>query len=381
MVGRSQDDGRIRKIGPFSATLIADDDDERRGRVGGAINEDTVQRRISIDRHDHSHVRQVSKRELNVGWVKWPRPRPQHGRMPDSPCGQVDQELVAARAVGDDADDLDGSIGRRRAPGDGSRQARTAGCKRDWSTDDDHPPSVPESAATSDGAKTHRNAPSGCPLLFLVQGLNRYGQVVIIRGRRELRRRDGPRAPNPRSRRGHMGERGQGITEFALVVPVLLLLVIAIADFGRLYTSMVAVELAAREAADYGSFKASYWTAANAATTAAEAERRACTAAAGSHLEGYAEPAGTVNHETCTNPSVVCTIEPSDGSAAQDCATYDGTTGNCADSATEPPCVVHVKLTYTFGTILSFPPLPTSVTFTRDSMFRVSDLPIPTAGP
>ena len=183
------------------------------------------------------------------------------------------------------------------------------------------------------------------------------------------------------SRPARRNQRGQGVTEFALVLPILLLLVIAIADFGRLYTSMVAVESAAREGADYGSFKASYWTSANAATTAQEVERRACTSAAGSHLEGYDEPSGTVAHATCTNPAVACAIEPSDGSPAQPCATYDGTTGSCADSTTEPPCTVHVSLSYTFKAFLSFPPLPSTVTFTRESLFRVSDLPIPTAGP
>lgn len=174
---------------------------------------------------------------------------------------------------------------------------------------------------------------------------------------------------------------GQGLAEFALVLPILLLLVLAIADFGRLYTSMVATESAAREAADYGSFKSSYWTAANAPTTTAEMERRSCTAAAGSHLEGYAEPAGTVNHSTCSNPGFACRIEPADGSSASDCSTYDGTTGGCAASTTNPPCTVHVTLTYTFATFLKVPPLPTSLTFSRESLFRMSDLPVPTAAP
>ncbi|MBI2776316.1 MAG: pilus assembly protein [Chloroflexi bacterium] len=179
---------------------------------------------------------------------------------------------------------------------------------------------------------------------------------------------------------GPGGSAGQSTTEFALVIPILFLMVVAISDFGRLYTSMVAVESAAREAADYGSFKATYWTAANAATTAGEMERRACTAAAGSHLEDYSEPPGTVNHATCSNPVITCAVEPSDGSPAQDCATYDGATGLCAESTTEPPCTIHVTLTYTFQTFLRIPPLPPSVTFDRESIFRISDLPVP-AGP
>lgn len=177
-------------------------------------------------------------------------------------------------------------------------------------------------------------------------------------------------------------ERGQSIVEFALVVPLLLLLVVAIADFGRLYSAMVSVEAAVREAADYGAFKSSYWLVDNSVTpatnnppiTTAEMERRACTAASGSHLQDYTEPGGTVNHATCSNPTFACTLELPDGST-QTCGTYPG--GVCGVAATDPPCIVHASLTYTFRTFLSLPPLPSTVTFTRDSRFAVSDFSTP----
>ena len=73
--------------------------------------------------------------------------------------------------------------------------------------------------------------------------------------------------------------RGQSVVEFALVVPLLLLVLIAIADFGRFYTSAVAVESAAREDADFGAFDASNWTPANASTTTGLMQQRACVAA------------------------------------------------------------------------------------------------------
>lgn len=171
---------------------------------------------------------------------------------------------------------------------------------------------------------------------------------------------------------------GQSMVEFALVVPVLLLVVVAIADFGRLYNSMVAVESAAREAADYGSFKSSYWDASlsNPPVTAAEMERRACTALAGSHLQGYVEPEGTVNHATCTNPVMQCLIVPSDGSPAEGCATYSGSL--CSKATTEPPCTVRVRLSYVFRPFFEvslFGWTPPTITFTRESLFRISDLP------
>jgi hypothetical protein len=159
---------------------------------------------------------------------------------------------------------------------------------------------------------------------------------------------------------------GQSVVEFALIIPLLLLFVVAIADLGRLYVSAVAVEAAAREAADYGAFKAEYWTLVNQPTTTAEMERRACSAAAGSHLEGYAEPPGTVDHAHCTNPTFSYTLEPDP-------------TLDCFDPTLEPPCIVHVRLEYDFRMIGAFPPLPETLHIGRDSRFAVSNLVVPPA--
>lgn len=160
----------------------------------------------------------------------------------------------------------------------------------------------------------------------------------------------------------------------------MLLLAVGVADFGRLFTSAVAVEAAAREAADYGAFQSSYWKVDpavpvnNPPITAAEMERRACTAAAGSHLEGYTEPGGTVKHATCTNPRFECWIQPHGGSEVA-CGTYTG--GVCSDPTTDPSCMVHVRLTYIFRPFLAIGPIPASVTLVRDSRFAITDLVAP----
>ena len=169
---------------------------------------------------------------------------------------------------------------------------------------------------------------------------------------------------------------GQSIVEFALIAPVMLIFLVAIADFGRLYAAMVSIEAAGREAADFAAFDANHWNgASNVATTLGEMTERACTAAAGSHLQDYAEPAGTLSHANCTNPTMACELEiPGGGSV--DCATYDGTAG-CGDPDTEPPCVVHVRLDYTFHTFLGLPPLPATVAFSRDSRFLITSLTTP----
>jgi len=153
----------------------------------------------------------------------------------------------------------------------------------------------------------------------------------------------------------------------------MLLLCLAIADFGRLYTSAVAVEAAGREAADFGAFDASYWTDTNVPTTVAEMQRRACTAAAGSHLEGYTTT-DPVNNATCTNPVFSCFLERNGASA--DCASSHGMTDgvNCFDPATEPPCTVHVQMTYEFNTLLAVGPMTGTFEIGRDSRFRISNL-------
>jgi hypothetical protein len=159
----------------------------------------------------------------------------------------------------------------------------------------------------------------------------------------------------------------------------MLLLVLAIADFGRLYTSAVAVEAAGREAADYGSFDASYWsntpngTSTNLVVTVNEMPRRACTAAANSHLEGY-QTSDPVNNTTCTNPTFTCTLERNGATA--DCLGSNGFTNgvDCSNPATDPHCTVHVQMNYQFQTLVSFPPLPASISIARNSYFQISNL-------
>lgn len=170
-------------------------------------------------------------------------------------------------------------------------------------------------------------------------------------------------------------ESGQSIVEFTLIFPIILLLLVSIADFGRFYTSAVAIEAATREAADYGAFQINRWTAANVPTTVAQMQRRACIAAAGSHLQDYRST--DVTNATCTNPVFICQLERS--GVAVDCTASNGSVAgtDCALSATEPPCTVHVRLEFDFRTILQLPPLPTTVRIVRDSRFRISDLAPP----
>jgi len=178
--------------------------------------------------------------------------------------------------------------------------------------------------------------------------------------------------------------RGQSLVEFILILPLMLVIFVAIVDLARVYATILSVESAAREAADWGSFQSSNWVGdetdpdSNRAKTVAGMIQRACTAA--SNTPDYDEPGGTVDHATCTNPSFEYVLIDENGADV----TSDPT---CADEDTEPPCRVKVTLTHTFTLIvpLNFTVrdftigFPTELTVVRDSVFAMSDLEIPGA--
>jgi Flp pilus assembly protein TadG len=167
------------------------------------------------------------------------------------------------------------------------------------------------------------------------------------------------------------GERGQGIVEFALVIPLMVLILLAIADFGRIYTTMMSVESAAREAADFGTtLGAPRWSDPVRAETVAEMEKRACVAA--SNLPDYAgdDPGGAV--VTCTNPSFSYCLITTPGGA---CGPYDPT-ATCDDPLRAPqPCQVQVTLSYDFHLITPLSVgFPSTINFQRDSTFAMTDI-------
>lgn len=158
---------------------------------------------------------------------------------------------------------------------------------------------------------------------------------------------------------------GQALAEFALLVPLMLLLVVALVDFGRLFTSVIGVESAAREAADFGAMQGTTkWDLTKPiqmTENMQEMQTRACTAA--STLSDYVgDPPGTANM-TCSNPSFAYVIERVPPS------------GNCSTQAKfDDPCIVHVTMSYDFHMFLNFPPLPPILNLIRDSRFAISDL-------
>jgi hypothetical protein len=168
-------------------------------------------------------------------------------------------------------------------------------------------------------------------------------------------------------------ERGQSVVEFALVLPILVFLMVGIIDLARVYTTMLSVESAAREAADYGSFGSQKWASTAVVGTKADMWNRACVAA--SDLPDYVGP-----DTACTNPGFDYDLSQDSGATW---LKYEGLTGIPCDIETrEPPCWVRVTLTYQFHLLvpLNFEAfgvhygIPDTLMFTRTSIFPMTDL-------
>jgi hypothetical protein len=187
------------------------------------------------------------------------------------------------------------------------------------------------------------------------------------------------RRPVPRLARPRTSTRGQSVVEFALVLPIMVLVLLATVDFARVYTTMMSVESAAREAADYGTtLGAGKWQAgAPMDATVQEMQHRACVAASG--LPDYSDPGGDPT-DGCTNPAFsYCMTAPEIGT----CGAVDPALG-CEVPTRPQPCTVTVTLTHVFRL---FAPLniqiaggefgfPSTITIVRDSTFAMTDIDV-----
>jgi Flp pilus assembly protein TadG len=179
--------------------------------------------------------------------------------------------------------------------------------------------------------------------------------------------------------------RGQSVTEFALVLPLMLLILMGVIDFGRLYTTVISVESAAREAADYGTtYGAARWSADNLVDTERRMEERACVAA--STLADYVD-ADSLPGSGCQNPAFSYCVTPDVG---EPCEALDPA-DVCEDPARLTPCAVTVTLRYDFHLLVPFRVemfgahwgLPSAISFDRDSTFAITDIeaPMPSVPP
>ena len=139
---------------------------------------------------------------------------------------------------------------------------------------------------------------------------------------------------------------------------------------------MLAVEFAAREAADYGSFGAQRWDGETAtANTVINMKRRVCTAAM--DLPDFA---GTADE--CANPLPVFRLSPDMGETWVDPIADPSALAGCEVKICKPPCQVSVTLHYSFRLLVPLNVelfgvhygIPSSLEFARTSIFAMTDL-------
>ncbi len=127
-------------------------------------------------------------------------------------------------------------------------------------------------------------------------------------------------------------DRGQALVELALIAPVLIILMLGVIDYGRVYFAYVSVTNGARIGADYAS---------GSATRAADT--------AGIKAAALGDTTDLLD-QSPTNPEVtVVTANDSQGQLYAD-----------------------VTMTYTFSTLFPWPGLPTSIDIERTVRSRVA---------
>ncbi len=168
-------------------------------------------------------------------------------------------------------------------------------------------------------------------------------------------------------------------------MPIMLVMLLGILDVARIYNTMMSVESASREAADYGTtLGAGKWQdGAPKDGTVAEMQKRACVAA--SNLPDYVDPDTDPSTGNCTNPSFAYCMTTTPGGT---CNAFDPSAG-CDDPLRASPCDVTVTLTYDFHLLapLNFEfmgvtyGIPSTLTFSRDSTFAMTDIDLSPGAP
>jgi Flp pilus assembly protein TadG len=138
---------------------------------------------------------------------------------------------------------------------------------------------------------------------------------------------------------------GQSMVELALSLPILVLLMLAAADFGRLFYTWIAVSSAARAGAQYGS---------QTLTTAADSNgMRLAATTDGASISGLT---ATASQCTCAT-----------GTSVTVCS---GTNHNCTNAP--QATFVEVDTQAPFHTVVTYPGIPSSITVRGTAIMQVS---------
>jgi Flp pilus assembly protein TadG len=142
--------------------------------------------------------------------------------------------------------------------------------------------------------------------------------------------------------------RGQSLTEFALLLPVMLALVGAMLDVARAYQASIALNAATRDAAEYTATNSD-----SAANALSQARRVVCLQAAG--LPGHV-PGGTP--DTCSAPDVTV-------------VSFSRSTTVPGSTTKHPLATVTVRTELPFDTLFDYPFVGGDWTLGTDQTFSI----------
>jgi Flp pilus assembly protein TadG len=138
-------------------------------------------------------------------------------------------------------------------------------------------------------------------------------------------------------------EHGGALAELAVVLPLLILIAIGVMDYGRVYSTSIAVANAARAGAEWGSTPIAGYSQNNAAQ------------------ESFAQMDGAEAGTMTIDAVTVCKC----GGSEHTC----GTVPSCGTLGA-PQVFVTVTATKAVALLLPYPGLPNSITITRSATFR-----------
>jgi Flp pilus assembly protein TadG len=162
---------------------------------------------------------------------------------------------------------------------------------------------------------------------------------------------------------------GQAITEFAFTLPILALLLVIAADFGRVFFVSVTVSDAARAAAQYGSQSNTNAASTPNATSTPSTTNNTMQAAA---CNDY----GATGTMSCSGSQCTCgalTVSAAECLCPTGCVSqFSWPTTYCTNGNSTTLFVV-VKTSATFTTLLNYPGVPHNYTLTGQAIMPVEE--------
>ncbi len=157
------------------------------------------------------------------------------------------------------------------------------------------------------------------------------------------------------SKRGFAAERGSVLAEFAIVLPIVLLMIVGAVDFGRLWVLASASANAAHAGAQYGAQSAPLSADMNGILAAATSDLLSSAM-----VQSGGDESGMTIADFTITPERYCECS---GGADIDC------TDTCG-GGTKPSVFVRVQIDSTLETIFDYPGLPSDIPVSRVAVMR-----------